>query len=364
MVKKKKVLIVDDSALVRRVLTKFLSELNLEIDTAKDGKEAVEKALSNNYDLITMDIELPEKNGIEAIKEIMNKKPTRILVISAYTTEDAELTLNALDNGALGFITKPGKIGTSLQIISDEIKQKVKEILNIPRHKVLINIRKANKLMQDFENINRYDTGHYNPKEDTKYILIGASTGGPRLIETIVKTLPENYPYPLCIVQHMPVNFTKKFADRLNSISKLHVVEASNGEEVVPGKVIIGKGGFHLHFSKKSVEGTVICKLVPNVNKRFFVPSVDEMFFSALEVIPPEQIVAVLLTGIGDDGADGMVALRKSGAYTIAESEETAIVYGMPKEAFLRGGAEKVLPFPKIVEELLKIGAQNELQKI
>ncbi|WP_297474049.1 chemotaxis-specific protein-glutamate methyltransferase CheB [Persephonella sp.] len=361
---KKKVLIVDDSAIVRRVLSKILERLNLEIDTAKDGEEAVEKALSNRYDLITVDIEMPGKNGIQVIKEIMEKNPTRILVISAYTTEDAELTLEALDNGALGFITKPSKIGTSVQQIEKEIIQKVEEILKVPRYKILMNLKKASKLKNDFDQIKRIDTTSYKPNEDTKYVLIGASTGGPRLIETIVSTLPENYPYPLCIVQHMPVNFTKKFAERLNSLSKLNVVEASNGEEVVPGKVIIGKGGWHLHFARRSTDNVVICKLAPNTAGRFFVPSVDEMFFSALEVIDPKQIMAVLLTGIGDDGADGMVELRKRGAYTIAESEETAIVYGMPKEAYLRGGAVKVLPFPKIVEEILKFGTKNELQRV
>ncbi|WP_456382577.1 chemotaxis-specific protein-glutamate methyltransferase CheB [Persephonella sp.] len=361
---KKKVLIVDDSALVRRILTKILEDMGLEVDTAKDGKEAIEKALKNRYDLITVDIEMPHKNGIEVIKEVMDKAPTRILVISAYTTEDAELTLEALDNGALGYITKPGKIGTSLQQIEQEIREKVKEILNIPRFKVLMNKKKADRLKEDFSHLKDIDVSHYNPNEDLKYILIGASTGGPRLIETIATTLPENYPYPICVVQHMPVNFTKKFAERLNSISRLNVVEASNGEEVVPGKMIIGKGGWHLHFSRRSSDGVIICKLAPNTAGRFFVPSVDEMFFSALEVIDPKKIMAILLTGIGDDGADGMVALKKAGAYTIAESEETAIVYGMPKEAYLRGGATKVLPFPEIVKEILKFGAKDELQKV
>jgi len=360
---KKKILVVDDSALARRILTKILGNLGYQVDTAKDGEEAIQKALNNNYDLITLDIEMPKKNGIEVIKEIMDKKPTRILVISAYTTEDAALTLEALDNGALGYITKPTTVGVSIQQIEEEIKLKVKEIISIPKFKILINKKKAARLKEDFLSIDRINLKDYDPNEDLKYVLIGASTGGPRLIEMIAKTLPENYPYPLCVVQHMPVNFTKKFAERLNSLSKLKVVEASNGEEVVPGKMIIGKGGWHLHFSKRS-DSTVITKLAPNTAKRFFVPSVDEMFFSALEVINPKNIMAILLTGIGDDGADGMVALKRAGAYTIAESEETAIVYGMPKEAYVRGGATKVLPFHKILEEILNFGAKDGVYKI
>lgn len=361
---KKKVLIVDDSALVRRFLSKIIESLGLEVDTAKNATEAIEKALENNYDLITLDMELPDKNGLEVIKEVMDKKPTRILVISAYTTEDADLTLQALEMGALGFITKPGTFGASIQQIEEEIKQKIKEIINIPKFKILMNREKAKRNKQNFESIDKIKITDYSAKEDTKYILIGASTGGPRLIETIAKTLPENYPYPICVVQHMPPNFTKKFAERLDSLSKLKVVEASNGEEVVKGKMIIGKGGWHLHFAKREVDDVIVCKLAPNTRNRFFVPSVDEMFFSALEVIDPKKIVAILLTGIGDDGADGMVALRKAGAYTIAESEETAVVYGMPKEAYLRGGATKVLPFPKILEEILKLGAKDGIQTV
>jgi len=188
-------------------------------------------------------------------------------------------------------------------------------------------------------------------KEADRYVLIGSSTGGPGLIETIAKSLPEDYPYPVCVVQHMPKDFTAKFAKRLNTVSKLNVIEADNSIPVVKGNFIIAKGGWHLHFRKK--EGIVYCKLVPNSMNRFFVPSVDEMFFSANEVIGAKKIMAIELTGIGDDGADGMVLLKKNGAYTIAESEKTAAVYGMPKEAYLRGGACKVLDFPDIVKEIL-----------
>jgi len=190
-----------------------------------------------------------------------------------------------------------------------------------------------------------------------RYVLIGSSTGGPGLIETIARALPEDYPYPVCVVQHMPENFTGKFASRLNGISKLNVVESDNTQPVVKGYFIIAKGGWHLHFRKKDT--IIYCKHTPNTKNRFFVPSVDEMFFSALEVIDPRKIMAVVLTGIGDDGADGLVALRKAGAYTIAESERTAAVYGMPKAAKERGGAVKVLDFPDIVKEILDFPKLN-----
>ena len=354
----KKILVVDDSALVRRILSNIIQELGYEVDTAKDGEEALQKIQQENYDLITLDIEMPGKNGIEVLREIMEKKPTRVVIISSYATDNADITLEALDLGALTYITKPGKLGVDLKKIEEEIKVKIEEALKVPKYKIIANRRnKTPKIIHK-----EISTTDFIPKKDHKYVLVGASTGGPRLIEEIARTLPENYPYPICVVQHMPVNFTKKFADRLNSISKLTVVEASNGEEVVPGKMIIAKGGYHLHFRRRQ-DDVIVCKLVSNARGRIFVPSVDEMFFSALEVMNPKDIIAILLTGIGDDGADGMVALRKAGAYTIAESEETATVYGMPKEAYVRGGASKVLPFPEILEELIKLGMETDVQK-
>ncbi len=357
---KKKILVVDDSALVRRVLTKIIQEMGFEVDTAKDGIEAVEKAIKNSYDLITLDIEMPGKNGLEVLKEIMEKKPTRVIIISSYTTDNASITIQALNLGALTYITKPGKLGVDLKKVEEEIKYKIKEALEVPKFRLKSPLKTSIETEKYYEK----ELKSFEPDTHTqRYILIGASTGGPRLIEQIAKTLPENYPHPVCVVQHMPENFTGKFAERLNSISKLTVVEARNNEEVIKGKIIIGKGGKHLHFRKRE-DGVVVCKLAPNTANRFFVPSVDEMFFSALEVMEPKKIVAILLTGIGDDGADGMVALKKAGAYTIAESEETAVVYGMPREAYLRGGATKVLPFPEILREIIRLGMEEHVQKV
>ncbi len=184
---------------------------------------------------------------------------------------------------------------------------------------------------------------------DYKYVLIGSSTGGPGLIEKIARALPADYKNPVCVAQHMPKGFSAKFASRLNELSKLKVVEASNTQPVIPGYFIIANSSYHLHFRKKDV---VYCKLVPNI-KHFFVPSVDEMFFSALEVIEPKKILAVLLTGIGDDGARGLKALKDAGAMTIAESESSAAVYGMPKAAKDIDAAIKILDFDDILKEIL-----------
>ncbi len=345
----KKILIVDDSALIRKQLGELLDKAGYDIGFAKNGKEAVEFALSVDFDCITMDINMPVMDGLSAVKEIMRLKPTPILMISSLTQNDADVTFEALDAGAVDYVPKPGTITLNIEDTKKEILEKVKYISSMPKNRLLIRKAAVKKKI----NMSKKEVKLSEISE--KLVLIGASTGGPGLIETITTSLPSDYPYGVCIVQHMPENFVPSFVKRLNKISDIEVVEAKTGEIVTGGKVIIAKGGKHMHFMKKA-SGKLAVKLVDNYSKRFFTPSVDEMFFSAAETFNAKNILAVELTGIGDDGADGMVALRKKGAYTIAEDETTAVVYGMPKEAFVRGGAMKKLPFPEIVKEILKYG--------
>ncbi len=347
----KKVLIVDDSALIRKQLGELLDKAGYDIGFAKNGKEAVEFALSVDFDCITMDINMPVMDGLSAVKEIMKLKPTPILMVSSLTQDDADVTFEALDAGAVDYVPKPGTITLNIEDTKKEILDKVKYISSIPKNRLLIRKAAVKK------KINMSKKEIKIPEISEKLVLIGASTGGPGLIETITTSLPPDYPYGVCIVQHMPENFVPSFVKRLNRISDIEVVEAKTGEIVSGGKVIIAKGGKHMHFMKKA-SGKLATKLVDNYSKRFFTPSVDEMFFSAAKTFNAKNILAVELTGIGDDGADGMVELRNRGAYTIAESENTAVVYGMPKEAFVRGGAVKKLPFPEIVKEILKFGGK------
>ncbi len=350
----KKVLIVDDSALIRKQLGELLDKAGYDIGFAKDGKEAVEFALSVDFDAITMDINMPVMDGLSATKEIMRSNPTPIVMVSSLTQDEADTTFEALELGAVDYVPKPGTITLNIEQTKVEILDKIKNACNIKKNRLVIRKAATKRKVNLHQN---KKAKKELPKEAEKLLLIGASTGGPGLIETIVTSLPEDYPYPVCIVQHMPESFTIKFATRLNKNANIEVVEAKSGELVVPGKVIIGKGGKHMHFAKKA-SGALVVKLVPNSANRFFIPSVDEMFFSAAEVFEPKKIMAVELTGIGDDGADGMVELRKRGAFTVGESEESAVVYGMPKEAYERGGVVKQLPFAAIVKEILKFGKE------
>ena len=336
---KKRILVVDDSAVIRRYLIKLLEGAGYEVDFAKNGEEALEKLAHTHFSLVTLDVEMPVLNGIETLREIMRRKPTRVLMLSAYVHADAEVTFEALDLGAIDYIPKP-RNALEITKISEEILQKVKSALLVMPHTLK---KKLTPFKEHSVNV--------NAKANLGFVLIGSSTGGPRLIEQICKTLPAEYPHAVCVVQHMPTDFTANFAKRLNTLSNVEVVEAENGMELKKGRVIIAKGGKHLHFRKKLKSYSV--SLASNVRERFFTPSVDEMFFSASEVLPVKSVLAIELTGIGDDGADGMVVLRKKGAKTLAESEKTAVVYGMPKEAALRGGAQKVLDFNDIVDEIL-----------
>jgi len=348
----KKVLIVDDSALVRKQLRGIIEGLDWEIDTARNGQDAIDKAVATNYDVITMDINMPVLDGISAVKEIMQKNPTAILMVSSLTSENASITMEALEYGAIDFILKPGTMDVGVEQSGREIIQKIKSLSRIPRSRLKSPARIAEKRREKRDEVQSFNVPNKSSSDIDKIVLIGVSTGGPGLIERIVSSLPVDYPHPVCIVQHMPEQFIRAFAERLARVSDLPMHESSNNDEVLPGHVYLAHGGVHMHFRKKT-SGKIVTFNSTERNARFFQPSVDEMFESALKVFPANKIFAVLLTGIGDDGADGMVKIKEAGGYTVAESEASAIVYGMPKEAYIRGGTSEVMGFEQILNKIV-----------
>lgn len=348
----KRVLIVDDSALVRKQLSDIIATLDFEIEFAKNGQEAVNKATAQQFHVITMDINMPVMDGIEAVRQIMHKQPTPILMVSSLTTADATITMDALELGAVDYISKPGTMNVGKHENRDDILEKVKSLSVIsPRR---LKRRMAKPLMRERKKVEKEITAPVcstTSSKIDKVILIGSSTGGPGLIEQICSAVPGSFKYPICIVQHMPEQFTKAFAERLNRSSALNVFESSQSMEILPGNIYVARGGVHMHFSKK-VSGKIVIREERNKGDNFFQPSVNEMMYSALEVFEGKEIVGVILTGIGDDGADAMVALKKAGAYTLGESEESATVYGMPKEAYERGGVMEQLDFNQILKKI------------
>jgi len=346
----KKILIVDDSALVRKQLKGLIADLDFEVDTAKNGQEAIDKALAKDYDVITMDINMPVLDGISAVKEIMKKNPTAILMVSSLTSENATVTMEAMDLGAIDFVLKPGTMNVGVRESGEDIVQKIKSLSRIPRRRLktptVVPERVRASRVEEVNNTQAY-TGPMD-----KIVLVGVSTGGPGLVERIVASLPLDYPQPVCIVQHMPAQFTRAFAERLARVTDLPVHETSSNEEILPGHIYLARGGVHMHLKKK-ISGKIVVMDGKDKNNRFFQPAVDELFDSAIVAFKPEKIFAVLLTGIGDDGADGMVKIKQGGGYTIAESEESCTVYGMPKEAYERGGTSEVLHFDEILKKIL-----------
>lgn len=344
----KSVLIVDDSALVRKQVREILQPEGYEIEIAKNGKEAVDKALSIDYDVITMDVNMPVMDGLTAVSEIMKANPTAILMISSLTSDDATTTMDALDLGAIDYIAKPGTMNVGKEDNRLEIIQKVKSLSRIPKRRLA---RQARRPVRRERPQNLEDTSKGDSRDISKVVLIGSSTGGPGLIEQICAALPTSFTYPVCIVQHMPAQFTKAFAERLNRVSSLPVLESKQNLELLPGHVYVARGGVHMHFAKK-VSGKIVIREDTDKGEHFFQPAVDETFASAEMTFDGKQLIAVLLTGIGDDGADGMVSIRKAGGYTIGESENSATVYGMPKEAYERGGVMEQLDFKDILKKI------------
>ncbi|MGF2615668.1 chemotaxis response regulator protein-glutamate methylesterase [Rossellomorea vietnamensis] len=332
---RKKVLVVDDSAFMRKLITDFLSSsTRLEvIGTARNGKDALEKIERLNPDVITMDVEMPEMNGIQALKSIMENRPLPVVMLSSTTREGAENTITAMNNGAIDFVAKPsGAISLDLHKVKEDLISKVLNASEVPIHR-LGTVKENTKLLPRRSSAEP----ERNRKElwnrlSRKIICIGTSTGGPRALQQVVTSLPSSIPAPVLIVQHMPAGFTKSLAYRLNTLSDMTVKEAEDGELLKNGTAYIAPGGYHLkvthdRFGVKAV----LDELQPPRNSHR--PAVDVMFESVSE-LPGYDKIAVIMTGMGADGSKGLVKLKGEGRVkAIAESEDTCIVYGMPKAA-------------------------------
>jgi two-component system chemotaxis response regulator CheB len=352
----KSVLIVDDSALVRKQLGEMIDTLGFDIEFARNGQDAVDKATQVQYDVITMDINMPVMDGIEAVRQIMAQQPTPILMVSSLTTDDASITMDAMDLGAVDYIAKPGTMNVGKAENREEILSKVSSLSRISPRRLKRKMarpatRERRRAEPTRERTSRSVASSVTSKDIEKVVLIGSSTGGPGLIEQICSSLPATYKHPVCIVQHMPEQFTAAFAQRLDRASVLPVHETKQNMELLPGNIYVARGGVHMNFTKK-VSGKIVIREDRNKGENFFQPSVNEMMKSALEIFDGKNLIGVILTGIGDDGADAMVAIKKAGAYTLGESESSATVYGMPKEAYDRGGVSEQLDFSTILKKI------------
>ncbi|NOY72145.1 MAG: chemotaxis response regulator protein-glutamate methylesterase [Gammaproteobacteria bacterium] len=350
-----KVLIVDDSALVRNLLTEILSsDANIEVvGTAQDPIVARQKIKDLNPDVLTLDIEMPRMDGITFLEKLMRLRPMPVVMISSLTENGAEVTLQALEYGAVDFVSKP-KIDLvhGLQEYAKEIIEKIKSAAKA-------NVKALDRLPVDRLEIQEKLTADAiiseipktrQFKTTEKIIAIGASTGGTEAIKDILVALPEAMP-GIVITQHIPAAFSGPFAKRMNASSRLNVCEAEDHQQILPGHVYIAPGHSHLLVERSGAR--YVCRLNdgPPVNRHK--PSVDVLFRSVAQYVGPNAIAAIL-TGMGADGAEGMKEMHDCGAYTIAQDEKTSVVWGMPGEAVKAGGVDQVLPLNSVALQILK----------
>ncbi|MBN2886947.1 MAG: chemotaxis-specific protein-glutamate methyltransferase CheB [Chromatiaceae bacterium] len=349
-----KLLIVDDSALMRRQLSLiFQSEGDIEIRTARNGREAVAANVEFAPDVITLDINMPEMDGLTALSLIMTERPVPVIMVSSLTEKGALATLEALNMGAVDYITKPdGTISLSIDRIRDEVVAKVRAAARARLKRVRAPgaepiIKPAAQRAPAPAPIVRAVT----PGSEG-LVLIGVSTGGPRTLEDILPQLPGDFPWPVVVAQHMPPSFTRPFAERMNQLCALTVSEVGRPMPVEPGNIYIARGGADTLLTRRFSRLTAIPR--PEDPAHLWHPSVELLGRSALEHCDPARVIAVMLTGMGYDGAQAFADLHARGARTIAESEQSAVVFGMPAELITRGGASLVLPAERIADQLKK----------
>ncbi len=348
-----KLLIVDDSALMRRQLAQlFADDGDVEVQLARNGREAI--ALNREFepDVVTLDINMPEMDGLTALSHIMNERATSVVMVSSLTEQGALATFEALNLGAVDFMAKPGgTISLSIDAIRDELRAKVRAAararLKQPR---LARGSLSARLREDRVQFTKRPTVSPRVAGVEGLVLIGVSTGGPRTLEEILPVLPAEFPWPVLVAQHMPASFTRSFAERMDQRCALNVVEVAAPMQIEPGKVYFARGGADMVVNSRA--GKLVVMPKPENGQFLWHPSVELLGRSALEHVEPSRIVGVMLTGMGHDGADAFAEIRRRGGRTIAESEESAVVFGMPAELIARGGATLTLAAERVAGQL------------
>lgn len=371
----KKALVVDDSAFMRKLISDMLnSHPEIEVvGIARNGKDAIEKVKVLRPDVITLDVEMPIMNGLDALQEIMENYPTPVVMLSSTTKMGAENTMLAMSYGAVDFIAKPGgAISLNLHDVQDEIIEKVVYASEVQISK-LRNVKNPvenlaftgfnpvrpvetiTEKIPPIKNINEFkkNINEKIPKTGKTFVMIGTSTGGPRALQQVLTNLPKDFPAPILIVQHMPAGFTKSLADRLDGLAEINVKEAEDGEALIDGTAYIAPGGTHLKIKK--LGSTYCASLDENEKPRYgHRPSVDVLLESAAE-LSNLNFLTVIMTGMGHDGREGLKYLKESRyVFTIAESAETSVVYGMPKAIADAGLANIVVDLQRISNEIVR----------
>jgi two-component system chemotaxis response regulator CheB len=342
-----RVVVVDDSAFSRRTITKMLEGIKgIEVvGFATNGEEGIQKVIALKPDLITLDLEMPKMDGFTLLRILTTRFSVPVIVISALS--GADKVFKALELGALDFVAKPSSsASTDLLLIRDDLQQKVLQIVN---HKPN-DIRRFSKKTKEESRIATPLRLEAVSDSAIEIVAIGSSTGGPPALQSIFSSFEHKFPFAIVVSQHMPAGFTRAFADRLNRSSSFDVKEAADGDLVCPGSILIAPGGMNMVF--EVCGGQVTARIVTPTATDRYVPSVDVMLESCAGIYR-KRMIAVILTGMGNDGSKGVRAVHEQGGYIIAESDETAVVYGMPREAVATGIVDRVVPLHRVSREIL-----------
>ncbi|SOC20498.1 two-component system chemotaxis response regulator CheB [Rhodobacter sp. JA431] len=363
-----RLLVVDDSALMRRMLQEcFAGETDIDLLAARDGEDALAKLHSFEPDVITLDINMPKMDGLTCLAHIMEQRPCPVVMVSSLTERGALATFEALELGAVDYVAKPdGTVSLSLDLVYDELRSKVRAAFagkRASQRKALrpSATRAAPKTHQSTAARTVQLASTRANKDPVELVVIGSSTGGPKTLSDILAALPADFPAPILIAQHMPPRFTRIYAERLAGICALEVRELDRAQPLHPGTAYIAQGAKDVVVTRKMRR--LCAEPMPVDTGLTWHPSVSRMVASALEIIAPERLVGVMLTGMGDDGAFEMAQIHQGGGRTIAESEETAVVWGMPQQLVAQDGASVVLPCDRVAEQLQHWLAVSPLQR-
>ena len=359
-----RVVVVDDSALVRGILSEIINRQSdmVCVGVANDPLVAREMIRELNPDVITLDVEMPRMDGLDFLARLMRLRPMPVVMISTLTEHGAEVTLKALELGAVDFVSKP-RIGVAdgLSVLSTEIVEKVRIASKANVRRVTGVVKAVGGLPAGRPALERLSFSNLSRVSSEKLVFVGASTGGTEAIKDLLVRLPADFPAVL-ITQHMPPGFTTSFAARLDGLCQLAVREAVHGERILPGHVYIAPGGMHFRVDRSGANYVGVVEGGEPVNRHK--PSVEVLFRSAAKVVGPNAF-GVMLTGMGNDGAKAMKEMKEAGSYNYVQDEASCIVFGMPREAIAHGAADEILPPAEIAAALmLKLRSMSERYRL
>jgi len=337
-----RVFVVDDSPFIRKAVARVFSARDdmQVVGTAQSGEEALERLAAARPNVVTLDVEMPGMGGLATLREIQRRYPgLPVIMLSVYTKEGAETTLDAINAGAVDFIDKSRLNVMDFDRLSRELLAKIEVWKQAPHGhswERAVSPLPAHPAAPGAVPV--VDWSSYD------LCVIGASTGGPPALQQIVNQVPQDFPLPIAVVQHMPVGFTRPFAERLNCLGRIRVKEAADHNTLQPGQMLLARAGAHLF-----IESDLTAHLSLDPIDAVHIPSIDVLMESASRA-RPGRVVGILLTGMGDDGAEGMLAIRRSGGLTVAQAESSCVVYGMPRAAHTRGGVSHMLSLPEICQ--------------